>query len=509
MNRKVPDEEMSSLLKSEKLRKLVILLSVCLCLFGSVRSSSLWIDEGQTWSVLCGDWNHLTGCLSKRGDAVSGMPLYFIVNYGVTRLTGLSEYAMRSLNLLFGTIYLMLAAKLLKKLSLPPVFLLLFAADPVFLYYMNEARPYVILLTLGTVLALLLYACDMERTSVIAGIYAVLWLGAATHMMFVFSGLTYLTQCFFEWRAGKLNWKRHLICGVCFIPLFLPLFLHYFWVLSVAPEVRSFEPGGLKSLLQITYSFLGFTGLGFSRNDMRGAVLSRFNFRMAAETAAAVLAYSGAFFLIVRHRLKPQRSETAFRIFCGTALAGGAFVVANLVLGTRFWERHVIWLLPMILLLSAMYIRRLYAERGFPAKCIAVLWFAVIVISGLNIMLLPYYQKDDYRAAARAALQASRGGPILFQGDRMTFKYYGLDSGFRDGVAVGGGHMNISNIDAGRLEVLCGTVPRTIILSEKREFDARGLCRTFRPGAGIAVNSFRIIPPGEAMPGKPSGSAAR
>ncbi|MBQ6352217.1 MAG: hypothetical protein IJJ28_02990, partial [Lentisphaeria bacterium] len=125
MSRKAPTDP------AERFRDLGIYLLAALLLLVSVRGSSLWIDEGQTLAVLGGSWSDLFRSLTRRGDAVSGMPLYFIVNYGFTRLTGLSEYGMRALNLLFGALYLLLAARLLKKLSLSTVFLLFFAANPV------------------------------------------------------------------------------------------------------------------------------------------------------------------------------------------------------------------------------------------------------------------------------------------------------------------------------------------------------------------------------------------
>ncbi|MBQ6353125.1 MAG: hypothetical protein IJJ28_07655, partial [Lentisphaeria bacterium] len=152
------------------------------------------------------------------------------------------------------------------------------------------------------------------------------------------------------------------------------------------------------------------------------------------------------------------------------------------------------------LLLAALYLRRLYLERDATAKAVAVLWFAMTVLSGLNIRLLPYYLKDDYAGAVREARRLSRGGPILFQGDRITFGYYGLHGAFPDAVRTENANVNISNVDASELKAQYGSMPCTVILSEKPEFDRHGLCRTFRPGEGSAVNSFRILPPAGGAP---------
>lgn len=115
----------------------------------SVRTSSLWIDEGQTYDVVRGSLAHMLDAVFKRGDAVIGMPLYFVAEFLWCKMVGFGEYALRSMNLVFAAIALLGGRRLVRDMGLPSWTLLLLLLHPVLLYYMNEARPYVALCACG------------------------------------------------------------------------------------------------------------------------------------------------------------------------------------------------------------------------------------------------------------------------------------------------------------------------------------------------------------------------
>ena len=96
---------------------LPLLASVLLILF-SVHADSLWMDEIQTHSVIHRPFAEFVRVLTSRGDAASGMPLYFLCEHAWCRLFGYGEFALRSMNdlaallVLFGALRLISSAKL-------------------------------------------------------------------------------------------------------------------------------------------------------------------------------------------------------------------------------------------------------------------------------------------------------------------------------------------------------------------------------------------------------------
>jgi hypothetical protein len=483
-------------MKASRLRDAALLLPCVLLLLFSVTGDSIWMDEAQTFSSVHQSFGDFARSLVARGDAVSGMPLYFFLEFGWCRLFGLGEFALRSMNYVFAALALWGACRLVSVAKLPRWSLLLFAANPMFLYYMNEARPYAAMYACGlwALLFLVQYA-DSPGKRPLVGFFACLLLGCALHMMFVFAGFAYLAFLGFLLLRKKWAARDHLAVWLAFAPFFALLGLYWMRFAFGAPEL-GFPTRPLSGIIQIVYSFAGLGGLGWSRTAFRDLGLS-LSPRIAIELSAAALAYLA--FLVACVKAKVLRNPRLLAVLSCLAMALLAFLAANIVLKTRFWERHVIYLVPAVLFAVALAGKDiLRALPGWPAKCAVAAVVAVNFLSGFNIVALDEFKKEDYHAAVRAA-QALSPDHVFFQGSRITFRYYGLRGTWSfdtdwDSQAPIEGNVNISTATREELlKLLARTRGRTVLLLFGRpEYDEGRIYRVLAD-KGKLVGGFAVV----------------
>ncbi len=475
---------------------LPIAIAVLVLLF-SVRGDSLWMDEGQTLTLLTHDsFSGMLRDLATRGGAVSGLPLYFVFEFFWCKLFGLGEFAMRSMNYVFAACILWGAIRLAAEARLPRWSVLLLSVHPVLVYYMNEARPYVALYACGLwgFLFLFRYAAAPRKRH-LAGFFFCLLEGCALHMMFLFAGAAYACFLLYLLRTKKLVLRDHLAAGLPFAPFFAALGAYYLRFALGAPEL-GFPTSPLAGVFQIGYYFAGLGGLGWSRQALRTLDFA-LTPRLALELAAALLAWLA--FLVGCFRSKVFRNARTSVVFAGAATTLVVFLAANILLKTRFWERHIIYLLPAFLFVIASAGRDiLETHPGRLAKIAVFPLLAVFLLSSCNLIWLPEYQKEDYRSAIAIA-RSLEPDHIFFQGNRFTLDYYGLAGVWGPGVARQPeepieADVNISTLSWEGLRTLLERVQgRTVlILLDREEFDTAGFYKVLS-GAGRRVNGFAVV----------------
>src|SRR5713101_4416723 len=155
--------------------------------WSGLSSQSLWFDEGYTlwisrfspkdiWHVLPMD---------------TSSPLYYILLHYWTKCFGNSEFSLRSLSALFGTIsiplFYLLARKILADKWSVVLAMMLYAVSFFQIWYAQEARCYglLVFLSLGSVYCLLL-CLDSRTTLRLCGLVLLLTASLYTHNMAVF-----------------------------------------------------------------------------------------------------------------------------------------------------------------------------------------------------------------------------------------------------------------------------------------------------------------------------------
>lgn len=481
---------------SEVRRTFPFLSAAVLLLLFSVRADSLWMDEIQTHSVIRGSFSHLLHELFSRGDAASGMPLYFLCEHAWCRLFGHGEFALRSMNCLAALLVLAGALRLLSAAKLPRWTFLFFAANPVFLYYMDEARPYAFLYACGIWGTFFLFRCaTVPGKRPVAGFFVCWWLACALHLMAVFAGTAYACLLGILLRRKRLLFKDHLAVWLASAPFFAALGLYFARFAFGAPEL-GFPTSPVSGVFQIVYSFAGLGGLGWARNAFRGMTLG-LTPRIAAELAAAALAWAA--FLACCLKARVWRNRRTVAAFACPAAALLVFFAANIALKTRFWERHAIYLVPGFLFALSLACRDIgEALPGRAAKAAVFALLAANVLSGFNIVALDAFRKEDFRGAVRLAL-ADAPDHVFFQGSRLAFRYYGLGGAWsfdldREGNGPVGGNVNISTATWEDLRnLLARTSGRTVlVLSERAEFDPAGFQPLLAP-FGRRVTGFSLV----------------
>ncbi|MBP5671917.1 MAG: glycosyltransferase family 39 protein [Victivallales bacterium] len=474
---------------------LIVAFSVVV-LFFSVRSNSLWIDEGQTFAVISTTWRNMIHAILKNGNAISGMPLYFLCEFWWCKIFGYSEFALRSMNFICAIFVLWGSRKIINNMKLPIWSLVLFVLNPVFLYYMNEARPYAAIYACG--LWCIYFLCKLIDNINVKDLFLFLicfWIGCALHMMFIFMAVVYACLVLWHFYHGSLKIIDHLLVWLCLLPLFMLLAIHYMHVVFNAPEVNSSNAKPLASILQIGYYFAGFGGLGWSRNDLRSMNLA-ISWRIIVELAMMIISYIAILGCFLKHKL--FKHIKIILIFLCFVSALSCFIIANIILKTRFWERHIIYLIPCIILILASVLSDSLAKHdSWAMKIIIGVFIAMNLLSGFNIIAMNYYQKDNYRDAITLA-KSFNPKHIFFQGDSLTFNYYGIKGvnawSVLDNTPMLDDYINISTATEPLLEFLLNRTKgdTVLILNEKHDFDT-GLLYKNLASKGTCVNSFSVI----------------
>ena len=485
------------------------ILSILACLLGlllSVRTGSIWQDEGATYDI-AGDGNNLKTMVQElenhvasfnRSNATAGTSIYFFLEFLWCGLFGFSEYAMRSSNFIFAVLYLFAAYKIIRFAGLPFWSLAVFALNPVFLYYMNEARPYAAVVALGLCCFYSLWRYyDSREIGDLLFFFVWFWMGCALHMMFLFMGAAYIVVALMHLKEHRLNLKQHIIACASAIPAFIPLAIFYF-ILFLHAQKAGASPGypepPLKCIATIMYFFAGLGGVGWSRNILRLKDLS-VSPRIVIELSLSLFSLLFVFLYFLKRKLfKDKKILLPLLCFSSTLLL---FILAHIVLKAKFWERHISFVLPIgIFILVCICVDMLDRRNARPVRVIAGLALAMQCLSGINIMLLDYYQKDDYKGAAAIA-RSLNPDHILFEGDKKTFAYYGVKGNYAEDIPEDmeiSENVNISTVGRERLDsILAGIQGRTVlILCEKKDFDNCGIYRSLGEG-GTKVHCFSVV----------------
>lgn len=484
----------------------ILILSFCLLwVLLSVRTNSIWADEGVTYAV-SGNGDSIVGMFHRlknhamnfsRSNAIGGTPVYFFWEFLWCKIFGISEYAMRSSNFVFAIMFLLGAYKIIRLAELPFWSLLLFALNPVFLYYMNEARPYAAVIAIGLWSFYCLWRYyDTKGIKYLYFFFAWLWLGCAMHMMFVCMGIAYAIVILMHLKEHRLNLKHHIVACSCAFPFFIPLALFYSYLILHAQEVYSelldFNPGN--SILQIAYFFAGLGGVGWSRNVLRLKNLS-VSPRICVELSLSIISLLFVFLYFLKHKLFKNK-KILLPLLC-FSLTMILFVLANIIFKSKFWERHISFVLPIYLFIIVFTCADMLNSRNSrPVRMIAVLAITMQCVSGINIILLDYYQKDDYKGAVEAARRMSPDH-ILFEGDKNSFNYYGLSGEYAEDITGDSdisGNVNISTASKDVFDSILDRMQGRVvfILCEKKDFDKGNFYQSLGK-KGIYVNCFSII----------------
>jgi len=388
----------------------------------AISTQSYWIDEATSLIVAM---SPNTGEAWKYAQAVGGstiqMPLYHVYLYAWHKVFGGGEWMMRASNLpwlVFGQLAFLVLLRVRPRLALTAALLAL--VSPTVWMYLDEARPYIMQYGAACWFVAALFAqslgAGVRRSGpdpVIAAAFA-----AALVVLFSSSLLGVL------WAVGfllALGWLRlrdpdlptngarrpwGLIAAVA--TLVGLACLYYVWTWPMAQKGYHRAATGLISLPYVAYEFLGFSGFGPGKLQLRASLGANLLRSLPSLVPlAAVLGLLGVFAARELLRAKPER-----RVWIAWLLALGLpsalIVVVFLASDYRPLPRHFMPVLPAVILVLALVVQRAFAVGPLVWRAAAVLLPLLWLGSALNLRWQPSHAKDDYRGAAAIAAASLR-----------------------------------------------------------------------------------------------------
>lgn len=347
--------------------------------FGTLNVQSIWLDESATLVLV---HRGFSGMLSNLSASESAPPLYYVLVWAWTKVLGAGPLGFRSFSALVGTVtipvFYLAGRQVSRRVGVWAAALA--AVNPAMYYYSQEARAYALLILLSAV-AYLFWQRALQEPS---GRRLALWalasaLALLTHY---FAAFLFFPEALILTR--RLGWRRTwapigavALVGLALLPL-------------AASQIERgkaqwIEEASLPSRVTETAK-LFFVGV-YGPLEIVSALL-------AALLAVAALA------LLLQRGDRPERrgaQDAALVLLVAFALP---LLLAATHLVDVYDGRNVIanWVPFAILIACALGIAR--ARRYTAPLGAAIVAISLAVIAAIN--LIPAYQRDDWRSAARA-----------------------------------------------------------------------------------------------------------
>lgn len=412
---------------------LTILATVLVCIL-SIDSQSFWMDELGTWQYAgaAGVRAWFEGFL-KVANSDGQLPLYHFLAFIWSRIMGLSEVGLRSLNgffLLLAIIPLAWRSGLSRGTAAWWIALLL---SNCFIWaYLNEARPYIMLLA-GSVLFMLALARAAQGEALGRPVD----MGAILTLFFTGSLLSFgasptaapfiaLSALGILWLVGPANWSniariglwQALWCLFCtLIALAVAALILYSLAKGATPELRNST--SIATTLFGLLEVMGGGGYVPGRDVLRVQGIHAVHLW---QWAALVVLTVGWAVGVVQALRGPER-RLALILLILTLLSMACVVAAGFVIGFRVVGRHFAFAVPPLLLLLAIGVKAFDAR----AKWVGGAFCLLLLLSTALFRLDGDHRKDDTASAAEAVKVAlARGERSWWIGGYLIPLYFNV-----------------------------------------------------------------------------------
>lgn len=377
----------------------LVVVATIIALIIGINAKSFWFDECLVYRYINSPSAKevLKTALDASGSEKQ-MPLFLLFAWAWSRIFGLSEIAMRSVNVLPAFLYTICGYKIAnivckkKQVWLGVMFFLL---NPIFIAYLNEARPYIALLAFALITVYnSFYKEDFNSRKNIISIHAFLLLGISFHLLFIFSFCIYICGIIYHYKNECLKLKIHIKGFLCSLPLYAVLlgYMAFTFYYSSSSSIGNASGSVVASLIVSIYYILGYGGLGLSRNDLRepslGSLTPIMLILMAALSVVLVLF---AVALIKSASKEPLKNRQFWLLIAGIVLVL-CFSLLSIVFDYSFWERHIISLSAIFIVLI------LEVVSACNMRHVTFVLLFLFAVSSLNFRFNYYYGNEDYKS---------------------------------------------------------------------------------------------------------------
>lgn len=461
----------------------------------SVTGESLWIDEARTYrfSALSG-FADLVQSVAGTPNSEAQMPGYLLAAWISDKLIGPTEWAMRAQNYLWGALGLFFFWRSAGRWRMPWM-VVLFALHPFLWFYMDEARPYAMQIGLGAwMLDLLL---RLERGGALSAGVALEWgsmaclLCGASMLGVIPLGFAVLAALWLAWSGGICPSRgAWWIFGIFFMLLAGMGAYYLTTLLRGAGGIVTETPAWAWSNLAFAgYEFLGLSGMGPGRADLREMVQSGWGNlpgQMLPWVPGFVVLSAGWLACLAGGIPGGGGSNRRAGLVILSVVGAGLLLllVASRMASFPFWGRHISALLAPVLFLAVLGVDsgRVSKIRWNMARAGGVLLLCGLAWSTAQIRFSPRHQKDDYPSALSLAREYVEGGrTVCWVADTVVPAYYGFDVVH----APGFGYLHNPGPDG-----LPAVPPDVFFVSRPRDFDRNGTIRDY-----IRSHPYRLEDP--------------
>ncbi len=407
----------------------LVLGILLVCLMPSTQS--IWIDEAFSIAYTEPDsFDDLRAHFLVDRGAEPLMPLGMLSFWAGSKVVGRSEFGLRSISALWAAVAVFLAWRAGSLIGMP-WFGAFFACHPFLWLYGGEIRPYSLTIAMGTGLLYAFAAIVSGQQHARTGVRALLLFGpllcASNAIAVVPFGVVIVVSAPILIKKG---WKPNRVDGICLALSGIVLAaLAAYYAVTLA---RGMDYGwtsswkiGFSSLAFSLYEFLGFSGFGPGRNEMRELALSggirallagMVQFR-AVGGLLLIFLYGTAFFAFVRNARARRFPEMVRLISLALGVAMSttlAVYVLSIVQTFPFWGRHLAGIFPFfVLILFLLSLNPTNVRESRPAL-LTILIGLTLLCSSLFLRFHDDHRKDDYRSAARIARSALAEGRVVW-----------------------------------------------------------------------------------------------
>jgi hypothetical protein len=411
----------------------------------AISSRSFWIDEAatavQAMQPTLESWWQL---LAQEKSAHLQMPLYMFYVWACEKLFGSSEWTLRVVNLpwfVAGAVAFTLAFPAGGRRRLIAACVVLLC--PFAWYYLDEARPYAMMLGASLLAAgsLARLAEGLQETKAGDGIHVALFLvglvalsgSSLIGMVWAGAGLA-AVPALLSWPRLVSLLKRHLLLWLAGAGLLLVLAGYYLWTLSVGARASVAATTTWGSICFVGYELLGFGGLGPGRLELRSAgpaALREYWEWLALYAVAGAMVIGAA----VLHEVQGRNRRHLIVVLCCCVPA--VFILAvGYVAHFRALGRHFAPIIPVLLFLLTSGLGVLWSRRSTWARGAALVFCVLSLVSSLSLRFSQRHERDNYRAAAVLARTALRDGQSVWWNAAVEgARYYGVPLANRPGSA--------------------------------------------------------------------------
>lgn len=409
----------------------VILSIIC---FISVTSWSLWVDEAITAEMYSvGRFSELINQFQIRQGSEVQMPGWIVFMWGWCNFFGTSEYALRASNWIFIGAFLLYGYRLVtnnkitvKERIILQIILCLSICNPFVLYNMNEARCNIPIFAFSFITILSL--CYFLKTGNKYDWYICLISFTLGYSFNMLVGFLIFPLLFIIWKKNK--WK-HLFKQnkKSLLVLIIPCaFLTFYYLTTIFLNNKGgqIETPGVGNIGYTLYEFLGFGGLGPSKNVMRESDDKKI---LLLQYILYIFPFILCYAIIFISAFRQKKKEWILNVFLISFILGlFVFCIIAYIIQFRFWGRHLIFIYPLWLIFMGYTLYLFNRNRSKLYKIILYVYLSFIVFSSYNILFSSIYKKEDIKGIVEKCKELRLPGEVVYWSeDKDTSVYYNLN----------------------------------------------------------------------------------